>query len=103
MGAVSGKKKEQDPTYSLRDGLGAGAEMAALRAPQPQPLRIACSHLIDLQTAAWPDCLPFLHIICIGPACAHPHPNHFHQLLLGDFALGGRVHGQMLEQELTGT
>lgn len=85
------KKKEQDPTYGLQGGLGAGEEKAALQVPRPQPVRIACSHLIDLQTAARPDCLPFVHIICIGPACAHLHPNRFHQLQLGDFALGGRV------------
>jgi len=49
----------------------------------PQPICVASSHPIDLQTAVQPDCLPFFHIICIGTTRTHPHPNHFHQLLLG--------------------
>lgn len=44
-------------------------------------------HLTDLPTAAGPDCLPFFHIICVATA----HPNHPHQLLPGDFALGGQM------------
>lgn len=48
----------------------------------PRSVGVASSHPIDLQTAVRPDCLPFFHIICIGTACAHPHPNHFYPLLL---------------------